>query len=163
MVFPDMYPAMDRGTIDALGEMVFLLSDTFKLNEVAKHVHMMNPPGLKGNGGVIGAGLFMSGKKFRTLPPATQKMLVELRNEYGVRYATELMKAEEQIKKKWADNNKITFSFSTPADEQRIAQAGTVANESYMKKLEAEGAPNVRKVAAFYTEARKRHEAAAKK
>jgi hypothetical protein len=73
------------------------------------------------------------------------------------------MKAEEQIKKKWADNNKITFSFSTPADEQRIAQAGTVANESYMKKLEAEGAPNVRKVAAFYTEARKRHEAAAKK
>jgi TRAP-type C4-dicarboxylate transport system substrate-binding protein len=163
MVFPDMYPAMDRGTIDALGEMVFLLSDVFKLNEVAKHVHMMNPPGLKGNGGVIGAGLFISGKKFRTLPPATQKMLIELRNEYGVRYATELMKAEEQIKKKWADNNKITFSLSTPADEQRIAQAGVVANESYMKKLEAEGAPNVRKVAAFYTEARKRHEAANKK
>jgi len=60
----------------------------FKLNEVVKNVHTMNPPGLKGNGGVVGSAFFMSGKKFRNLPPATQKMLVDLRNEYGVRYAT---------------------------------------------------------------------------
>ena len=163
MVFPDMYPAMDRGTIDAMGELVFLLSDVFKLNEVIKNVHMMNPPGIKGNGGVVGSAFFMYGKKFRALPPATQKMLVDLRNEYGVRYATELMKAEEQIKKKWADNNKITFAYSTPADEQRIAQAGTAANELYFKKLEGEGATNVRKVVAYYTDSRKKLEAAAVK
>jgi hypothetical protein len=90
-------------------------------------------------------------------------MLVDLRNEYGVRYATELVKAEEVIKKKWVDNNKITFAFSTPADEQRIAQAGTAANEVYFKKLEAEGATNVRKVVTYYTDSRKKFEAAAKK
>jgi TRAP-type C4-dicarboxylate transport system substrate-binding protein len=163
MVFSDMYPAMDRGTIDAMGEMVFLLSDVFKLNEVVKNIHMMNPPGLKGNGGVVGSAFFMSGKKFRSLPPATQKMLVDLRNEYGVRYATELVKAEEVIKKKWVDNNKITFAFSTPADEQRIAQAGAAANEVYFKKLEGEGATNVRKVVTYYTDSRKKFEAAAKK
>jgi TRAP-type C4-dicarboxylate transport system substrate-binding protein len=163
MVFPDMYPAMDRGTIDAMGELVILLSDVFKLNEVIKNVHMMNPPGIKGNGGVVGSAFFMSGKKFRSLPPATQKMLVDLRNEYGVRYATELMKAEEQIKKKWVDNNKITFAYSTPADEQRIAQAGAAANEVYFKKLEGEGAANVRKVVAYYTDSRKKLEAAAPK
>lgn len=73
MVFSDMYPAIDRGTIDALGELVILLSNVFKLNEVVNHVHMMNPPGLKGNGGVVGSAFFMSGKKFRSLPPATQK------------------------------------------------------------------------------------------
>ena len=159
MVFSDMYPAMDRGTIDALGELVILLSNVFKLNEVVKNVHMMNPPGLNGNGGVVGSAFFMSGKKFRSLPPATQKMLIELRNEYGVRYATELMKSEDQIKKNWADKNKIVFNFSTPADEQRILQAGTAANDSYLKKLEGEGATNVRKVVAYYTESRKKLEA----
>jgi hypothetical protein len=137
--------------------------DVFKLNEVIKNVHMMNPPGIKGNGGVVGSAFFMSGKKFRALPPATQKMLVDLRNEYGVRYATELMKAEEQIKKKWVDNNKITFAYSTPADEQRIAQAGVAANEAYFKKLEGEGATNVRKVVTYYTDSRKKLEAAAAK
>jgi TRAP-type C4-dicarboxylate transport system substrate-binding protein len=159
MVFSDMYPAMDRGTIDALGEMVILLSNVFKLNEVVKNVHMMNPPGFKGNGGVIGSGFFMSAKKFNALPPATQKMLVELRNEYGVRYATELMKSENLIKTTWAEKNKITFSYSTPADEQRILQAGTAANDSFLKKLEGEGATNVRKVVAYYTDSRKKLEA----
>ena len=159
MVFSDMYPAMDRGTIDALGELVILLSNVFKLNEVVKNVHMMNPPGLKGNGGVIGSAFFMSAKKFNALPPATQKMLVELRNEYGVRYATELMKSEDLIKKTWAEKNKITFAFSTPADEQRILQAGTAANDSFLKKLEGEGATNVRKVVAYYTDSRKKLEA----
>jgi TRAP-type C4-dicarboxylate transport system substrate-binding protein len=101
----------------------------------------------------------MSGKKFRSLPPATQKMLVDLRNEYGVRYATELMKAEDQIKKNWIEKNKITFAFSTPADEQRILQAGTAANDSYLKKLEGEGATNVRKVVSYYAESRKKFEA----
>jgi TRAP-type C4-dicarboxylate transport system substrate-binding protein len=159
MVFSDMYPAMDRGTIDALGEMVILLSNVFKLNEVVKNVHMMNPPGFQGNGGVIGSGFFMSAKKFNALPPATQKMLVELRNEYGVRYATELMKSENLIKTTWAEKNKITFSYSTPADEQRILQAGTAANDSFLKKLEGEGATNVRKVVAYYTDSRKKLEA----
>ena len=159
MVFPDMYPAIDRGTIDALGELVLLLSNVFKLNEVVNNVHMMNPPGLRGNGGVIGSGIFMSGKKFRSLPPETQKMLVDLRNEYGVRYASELMKAEDQIKKNWVEKNKITFAYSTPADEKRILQAGTAANDSFLKKLEGEGATNVRKVVAYYTESRKKLEA----
>jgi TRAP-type C4-dicarboxylate transport system substrate-binding protein len=159
MVFPDMYPAMDRGTLDALGELVILLSNVFKLNEVVKHVHMMNPPGLKGNGGVVGSAFFMSGKKFRSLPPETQKMLVDLRNEYGVRYASQLMTSEEQIKKQWADKNGIKFSFSTPADEQAILKAGTEANDSYFKKLEGEGAKNVRQVVNYYTQARKKYEA----
>ncbi|MFZ9813557.1 MAG: TRAP transporter substrate-binding protein DctP, partial [Burkholderiaceae bacterium] len=34
MPFGDMYNAIDRGTIDALGDMAILLSNAFKLNEV---------------------------------------------------------------------------------------------------------------------------------
>ena len=69
------------------------------------------------------------------------------------------MKAEDQIKKNWIEKNKITFAFSTPADEQRILQAGTAANDSYLKKLEGEGATNVRKVVSYYAESRKKFEA----
>jgi len=69
------------------------------------------------------------------------------------------MKAEDQIKKNWAEKNKITFAYSTPADEQRILQAGTAANDSYLKKLENEGATNVRKVVAYYADSRKKLEA----
>jgi len=138
---------------------VILLSNVFKLNEVVRHVHYMNPPGLKGNGGVIGSGFMMSGKKFKSLPPATQKMLMDLRNEYGIKYASELMQLEDTIKKQWADKNKMTFRYSSPADEQRILAAGTQANDSIFKKLEGDGAKNVRAVVTHYTNARNKYEA----
>jgi TRAP-type C4-dicarboxylate transport system substrate-binding protein len=159
MVFSDMYQAMDRGTIDALGELVVLLSNVFKLNEVVRHVHYMNPPGLKGNGGVIGSHFMISGKKFRSLPPDTQKMLIDLRNEYGVKYASELMQLEEGIKKTWTEKNKITFRYSSPDDEKRILAAGNTANSNIFKKLEADGAKNVRAVVNYYANARKKYEA----
>ena len=76
-----------------------------------------------------------------------------------MRYATQLMTAEENIKKQWADKNGIKFAFSTPADEQIILKAGNDANDSYFKKLEGEGAKNVRQVVNYYTQARKKYEA----
>ena len=154
MTFNDMYPAMDRGTVDALGELVILLSNVFKLNEVVKHVHMMNPPGYKGNGGVIGSAFFVNGTKFNALPAGTKKMLMDLKDEYGVKYASELMKLEGTIKSQWVAKNKIKFAVSSPADEKLILKAGTAANEKFFNDLEAKGATNVRKVVKYYTDSR---------
>src|SRR3974390_2713679 len=68
MPFSDMYEAMDRGTIDALGDMAVVLSNAFKLYEVVKYINANNPPGVHGNGGALASGFYMSLKKFNELP-----------------------------------------------------------------------------------------------
>ena len=61
MPFNEIYNAMDRGTINAIGENVVLLGNAFKLNEVIGNVHQGNPPGANGNGGIIASAFFMRG------------------------------------------------------------------------------------------------------
>lgn len=158
MTFPEMYNAMDRGTVDALGENVLMLANSFKLNEVIGNVHMANPPGANGNGGVVGSAFFMRGERWRSLKPEHQKMLRDLRLEYAIRYASSLMEMEKTIRADWAAKNKITFQTSSPADAQRILKSANVANETFFKTQEAAGAKNVRAVWDYYLKARKRYE-----
>lgn len=158
MTFNDMYNAMDRGTVDALGENVTLLANSFKLNEVIGNVHSANPPGAKGNGGVIGSSFFIRGAAWRAMSPEQQKMLKELRWEYGIRYAKSLMETEASVRDQWAKKNKITFQDSSPEDAERILKAANAANEIFAKKQEAAGAKNVRAVYAYYLAARKKYE-----
>jgi TRAP-type C4-dicarboxylate transport system substrate-binding protein len=163
MTFNDMYNAMDRGTVDALGENVTLLANAFKLNEVIGNVHMANPPGANGNGGVIGSSFFIRGEKWRSLTPAQQKMLKDLRWEYGVRYASHLIEDEAKVQAQWAKNNKITFQTSSPDDAKKVLKAANAANEIFFKKQEAGGAKNVRAVYSYYLDARKKYEEQHKK
>ncbi len=160
MTFPDMYQAMERGTVDALGDMALLLSNAFKLYEVARNVHMANPPGVKGNGGALASGFFMTGKKFRELPPEMQKMLMELRAEYAVRYGQSLMDDEATIRNDWINKHKATFANSSPEDEKLIVEAANAANETMFKKQESDGHKNVRVVWNHFQNARKKFEAA---
>jgi TRAP-type C4-dicarboxylate transport system substrate-binding protein len=163
MTFNDMYNAMDRGTVDALGENVTLLANAFKLNEVIGNVHSANPPGASGNGGVIASSFFIRGEKWRSLTAEQQKMLKDLRWEYGIRYASDLMKTESKVKAAWAKNNKITFQNSSPKDAERVLKAANAANEIFFKKQEAAGAKNVRAVYDYYLAARKQYEEQHKK
>jgi TRAP-type C4-dicarboxylate transport system substrate-binding protein len=158
MTFPEMYNAMDRGTVDALGENVLMLANSFKLNEVIGNVHNANPPGTNGNGGVIGSAFFMRGQTWRSLKPEHQRMLKELRWEYGIRYASSLMEMEKSIRADWAAKNKITFQSSSPEDAQKILKAANTANEVFYKKQEAAGAKNVRAVYDYYLKARRKYE-----
>jgi TRAP-type C4-dicarboxylate transport system substrate-binding protein len=163
MTFPEMYNAMDRGTVDALGENVLLLANAFKLNEVIRNQHQMNPPGANGNGGVISNFFAMRGEKWRSLTADQQKMLKDLRLEYGIRYASKLMEDEVKVREQWAKNNNITFQTSSPGDAQKVLKAAQVANESFYKEQEGTGAKNVRAVYAFYEKTRKTYEEQHKK
>jgi TRAP-type C4-dicarboxylate transport system substrate-binding protein len=160
MPFGEMYSAMDRGTIDAFGDMAIVLSNAFKLQEVIRHVHMVNPPGAKGNGGALASGFFMTGQKFRALPKETQTMLMQLRAEYTERYGRSLMELEEQIKIDWAKKHKIVFHTSSPEDERYLVERGGMANEALFKKQEAQGNKNVRAVWAYFQDSRRKFEAA---
>lgn len=163
MPFNEIYNAMDRGTISAIGENVVLLGNAFKLNEVIGNVHQNNPPGANGNGGIIASAFFMRGEKWRSLSATQQKMLKDLRAEYGIRYASKLMEDETKIRDVWAKKNGITFQNSSPADAQKVLKAAQVANEIFYKKQEAAGAKNVRAVYSFYENARKKYEEQHKK
>ena len=159
MPFGDMYAAIDRGTIDALGDMAILLSNAFKLNEVIKHVHFLNPPGVKGNGGSVASGFFMTGAKFRALSPEIRAMLMQLRGEYTERYGKSLMELEGTIMEDWKKRSRIVFHTSSPEDEKFMLERGNAANELLFKRQEAAGHKNVRAVWSYFQEARKKHEA----
>jgi TRAP-type C4-dicarboxylate transport system substrate-binding protein len=163
MSFSDMYEAMNRGTVDALGDMAIVLSNAFKLHEVAKAVYSNAPPGVHGNGGALASGFYMSQKKFNALPKDTQKMLLDLRREYGVRYAQTLMDDESAIRKEWQTKHGVKFYDPSPQDAKFIQQAGNAANEQMFKKQEADGHKNVRQVWAYYLKARQKYEAERKK
>lgn len=163
MAFPDMYEAMNRGTVDALGDMAIVLANAFKHYEVVKAVYTNAPGGANGNGGALASGFYMSQKKFSALPTDTQKMLINLRREYGIRYAQTLMDDESTIRKEWQTKHGVKFMSPTPEDAKFIQQAGDAANEQMFKKQEADGHKNVRQVWAYYLKARQKHEAERKK
>ncbi|HUQ74641.1 MAG TPA: TRAP transporter substrate-binding protein DctP [Burkholderiales bacterium] len=163
MSFSEMYEAMNRGTVDALGDMAIVLSNAFKLQEVAKFVYTNAPGGVHGNGGALASGFYMSQKKFNALPKDQQKMLMDLRREYGIRYAQTLMDDESAIRKEWETKHNVKFYDPTPEDAKFIQQAGNTANEEMFKKQEADGHKNVRQVWAYYLKARQKHEGERKK
>jgi len=158
MSFSDMYEAMNRGTVDALGDMAIVLSNAFKLQEVAKFIYTNAPAGVHGNGGALASGFYMSQKKFSALPKEQQKMLLDLRREYGIRYAQTLMDDESAIRNEWQAKG-VKFSDPTPEDAKFIQEAGNAANEQMFKKQEADGHKNVRQVWDYYLKARRKHEA----
>jgi len=100
---------------------------------------------------------------FNALPKDTQKMLLDLRREYGVRYAQTLMDDESAIRKEWQEKHGVRFYDPSPADAKFIRQAGNAANEQMFKKQEADGHKNVRQVWAYYLKARQKYEAERKK
>ncbi len=159
MSFSDMYEAMNRGTIDALGDMAVVLSNAFKLQEVVKFMYANNPPGFHGNGGSLASGFYMSRKKFEALPKDTQKMFLDLRREYAIRYAQALMDDEDAIRNEWRKKSGVTFADASAADAQFILDAGNAANEQMFKKQEAQGHKGVREVWAYYQKARSKYEA----
>lgn len=163
MSFADMYEAMNRGTVDALGDMAIVLANAFKHYEVVKAVYTNAPAGVNGNGGALASGFYMSQKKFNALPKDQQKMLLDLRREYGIRYAQTLMDDEATIRKEWQTKHGVKFLSPSAEDAKFIQEAGNRANEEMFKKQEADGHKNVRQVWAYYLKARQKHEAERKK
>jgi TRAP-type C4-dicarboxylate transport system substrate-binding protein len=163
MSFADMYEAMNRGTVDALGDMAIVLANAFKHYEVVKAVYSNAPPGVNGNGGALASGFYMSQKKFNALPKDTQKMFLDLRREYGTRYAKTLMDDEAVIRKEWATKHGVRFHNASPEDARFIQDAGNAANEQLLKKQEADGHKGVRSTWNYYLKARQKYEAERKR
>jgi TRAP-type C4-dicarboxylate transport system substrate-binding protein len=159
MPFGDLYEGIERGKIDAIGDMAIVLSNAFKRYEIVKCVYANNPPGAHANGDALASGFYMDRKKFYAFPKETQKMLLNLRKESGVRYAQTLMEDEGATKKEWETKHGVVFKDASPKDQKFILEAGNIANEQMFKKQESEGHKGVRQVWDYYQKALKKYEA----
>ena len=108
MPYPDIYEAVDRGTISAFDGAI-VLSNGFKHYEVAKCIHLTN------SGGSLASGVFMNLKTFKGLPPNVQKILLDLRKEYGVKMAQKQFDDEQTYYKEWNDQIRRCY----PESERR--------------------------------------------
>jgi hypothetical protein len=86
-------------------------------------------------------------------------MFLDLRREYGVRYAQTLMDDEAAIRKEWATKHGVRFHNASPEDARFIQDAGNAANEQLLKKQEADGHKGVRSTWGYYLKARQKYEA----
>ena len=153
MAFPDLYEAMDRGTIDAIGDMAVVLASGFKLYEVSKCVLLINA------GGSLASGGFMNLKTFKSLPPDIQKTLLDLRREYGIMMAQKESDDEVKYYKEWNTKHGVTIKSLSPEDQKINIEAGKVAQEFFLNQQESKGYPAARKVWDYYMAARLKYEA----
>jgi TRAP-type C4-dicarboxylate transport system substrate-binding protein len=153
MTAPEMYEALDRGTISAVADAPSALMASFKMQEVAKCMYRTN------SGIPAAAGVFMNLDVFRSLPKDIQDMLIKLRLEYAERFAADLSSFEANFFRDVETKNGVTVKRPTPAEDKVLHEAGQKANETLIKQTEAAGYPAGRKVVDYYRSALKRYEA----
>jgi TRAP-type C4-dicarboxylate transport system substrate-binding protein len=152
MAFGDLYEAIDRGTVDGIGDLAISLGHTFKLYEVVKAVYMHDA------GGVVAGGLCINTDVYKKIPKDLQKVLVDLRQEYGIRYAQGTMDLETVLYAEWQKKHGVKVQYPTPEDQKIIASAGKKANDAMIKKQESSGHLASQKVWDYYLKALKKYE-----
>ena len=143
---------MDRGTIDAF-DCAIVLSTGFKHYEVTKCLHLINA------GGSLVAGGFMDLKVFRSLPQDIQKIILDLRREYGLMMAQKQWDDEQKYYKEWNAKYGVTIKPLSPEDQKTNLEAGKKAQEYFLKQQESSGHGAARKVWDYYMGARLKYEA----
>jgi TRAP-type C4-dicarboxylate transport system substrate-binding protein len=151
MPYPDIYEAVDRGTISAFDGAI-VLSNGFKHYEVAKCIHLINA------GGSLASGVFMNLKTFKGLPPAIQKTLLDLRKEYGTKMAQKQYDDEQVYYKEWNTKYNVVTRNLSDADQKTNISAIKTAQDYMVKKQESDGHKETRKVWDYYTTALKKYE-----
>ena len=151
MSYGDLYEAMDRGTVSAI-DMVPVLSAAFKHYEVVKCIYLLNC------GGALASGTYMNRKLFNSFPKDIQKMFLDLRREYGIRYGESLMQDENKTYREWQEKYNVTLKHPSPEDQKLIQDASKRAIEYMIKKQESDGHKGARKVWDYYMTALKKYE-----
>jgi hypothetical protein len=93
-----------------------------------------------------------------------QKVLLDLRHDYGIRYAQQTMDLEAVLYKEWQTKHGVKVQYPTPEDLKTIQATGQKANADLIKKQESEGHRASQKVWDYYlTALKKQEDARAKK
>jgi TRAP-type C4-dicarboxylate transport system substrate-binding protein len=150
MSYAEIYEAMDRGTIFGF-DLVFQLSDAFKHYEVAKFI------GLVDSGLVLTCATVMNTKVWNTLPKNIQDVFMKVKVDYASHLAEELYKLESNFMKDWQTKHGVVIKKLSPEEDKIARDAGKKAQEWFLEKQEAGGAP-ARKVWDYFQKSQKKYE-----
>jgi TRAP-type transport system periplasmic protein len=150
MPYNDLYEAMQRGTVDGF-DMALLISDGFKHYEIVKCIY------LNGTMASVTSGCSIRRAAFNKLPQDIQKMLIDFRTEYGVRYGKALLDTEASIYDKWTKQYGVTVKQLT--NEERIINNKTLADGRIknIKDVEAKGHKGAQEVWDYYMASLKKY------
>jgi TRAP-type C4-dicarboxylate transport system substrate-binding protein len=151
MAFSDVYEALDRGTISAMGQCPVMYSFTFKLYEVIKCLYIIN------SGTMVSAGIYMNLDVFKKLPKDVQEMFMKLRTEYAYRFGKALLDTESEMLREWQTKHGLTIKHPSAEDKEIILEAGRKANEDWIKQEESKGNKAAGKVWDYYLKALKKY------
>jgi TRAP-type transport system periplasmic protein len=151
MSYNDIYEAIDRGTIGG-SSISMMMSDALKHSEVMKGI-------LLGNYAVsLAVGVYMNQDVYKKLPADVQKILMDLRTELGIRYATATKDFEAKIYRNWMDEGVSVISLN--AEDRKINEKAIKdARESLLEEYAKKNA-EVRNVWDYYSKAVKKYETA---
>ena len=152
MTAPEMYEALDRGTINVVADAPASLLASFKMEDVAKCMYVTL------SGIPASAGLFMNIDVFKSFPKDIQDTLMKLRAEYTERFAEDLTVFEASYFKDLETKHGVTVKRPTAEENKVLHEAGNKANETLIKKEEAAGYPAAGKVVRYYEDALKKYE-----
>ncbi len=160
MGWPDIYLALDRGTIDA-GTTSWAASKGWKWQEVAKH-----PVDISVMGGFF-CGKLMNNQSWSKLAPDVQARWTSISEKYSMRFSKAYDDGDEEAKQAWKAAGR-EISVFPPAEKQRLAEkllpiwqewlsrneaAGKPAREiyrTYVAAMKAQGKPVVMKIPGLY-------------
>ena len=147
MSYNDLYEAIDRGTIDGF-QMAIALSDAFKHYEVVKCIYKIDVAAAQA------CGLTMNLDTFNKLPKDLQKIILDVRKEFALRYAKNLQDLEESVYKKWQTKHGVTIK-ELSSEEKRISEnAIKDAREALIVEQIKKGHKGARAVWDYYEKTR---------
>lgn len=122
MPYPDIYEAVDRGTVFG-SDIGILLSDGFKHYEVMKYIMKIRL------GASLAAGTFMNRDQFLKFPKDIQKILLDLRKDYIVYFGQRLMDDESKCLARWEKDHGVKVIELSQEDQKLNQAAGKKAQE----------------------------------
>lgn len=147
MGWPDIYLALDRGTIDA-STTNWAASKGWKWQEVAK-----NPIDISVMGGFF-CGKLMNNKSWSKLAPDVQARWTSVSERYSMRFSKAYDDGDEEGKQAWKAAGREIYVFPA-AEKQRLAEKLLPIWQEWITRNEAAGKP-AREMYRTYVEAMKR-------
>jgi TRAP-type transport system periplasmic protein len=133
MGYPDVYLALERGTLDA-AFIGWAGCKGYRLYEVAKY-----PVDIGFMGGFFNS-LVMNKKSWSKLSPEVQAAWNKISEKYGMLGAAAIDEADEASTKVWADVNKKIVKFPA-AEREKLARLAIPIWQDWIDRMEKAGKP----------------------
>lgn len=135
MPFGEIYEAIDRGVLDGSADVVLYLIQAFKLHEIAPNIMMAN------SGGAIAAPLgVMNREVWEGMPENLQELILEISEEHDMRFARELIEAEERLAKELPEQG-VNLNYLSDEERANMQEIAERVQEAWLDESEADGLP----------------------